>query len=265
MAWIESHQSLGTHIKLRRLARTLGILKPQAVGHLYYLWWWALDGAPSGDVSALSAAELAEVSEWPGDPEAFLAALRDCGWLDPDGRIHDWEQYVGRILSFRENNRKRQRRRRKALRHGAVTRDVRVTSRVRSDAVAGLQYSTVPTVPTLPVCVSPIVDTQPEDTHTEGTHTDSCWPTLDEVLQRAELRGIPKDCAEKWWHEHDARGGCDRHGQPLKRWESALIAFATSWRAVEAQQKARSHPPVPDEESIDWSKGFFGDETPAQP
>ncbi len=271
MAWIESHQSLGSHMKLRRLARTLGITKAQAIGHLHYLWWWALDGAPSGDLSAFSPLELAEVCEWQGDVDVFLAALRDCGWLDPDGRIHNWDRYVGRIVAFREHNRKRQRRRRKALRNGDVTRDVRVTSRVRSGPVTGLPYRTgtvpVPTVPnqqvpTVPVCVSPVVDTQPEGTHTEDTHTDSCWPTLPEVLQRAGLRGIPKDCAEKWWHEHDARGGCDRHGQPLKRWESALIAFATSWRAVDAQRKARnsdSPSQKPTRPPIDWSKGFFGD------
>jgi hypothetical protein len=95
----------------------------------------------------------------------------------------------------------------------------------------------------------------------QGTHTDSSWPVLSEVLQRAELRGIPKDCAEKWWHEHDARGGCDRHGQPLKRWESALLAFAASWRAVDAQRKARNtNQPQTAREPIDWSKGFFGNE-----
>ena len=99
--------------------------------------------------------------------------------------------------------------------------------------------------------------------HSQDAHTDSCWPTLGEVLTRAELRGIPKDCAEKWWHEHDARGGCDRHGQPLRRWESALLAFATSWRSVEAQKIRKSEPrnrkadPAP----IDWSKGFFGNKT----
>ena len=271
MAWIESHQSLGAHIKLRRLARALNVHRAQAIGHLHYLWWWALDAAPSGDLSAFSALELAEVCEWSSDPDTFLAALRDCGWLDPDGRIHNWDRYVGRILAFRESNRKRQRRRRKALRNADVTRDVRVTSRVRSSPVTGLPYrtstvpvptGTKPTVeyPSVPVCVSPVVDAQPEGTHTEDTHTDSSWPTLQEVLTRAELRGIQKECAEKWWHEHDARGGCDRHGQPLKRWESALIAFATSWRAVDAQSKARNTsrgsttPATP----ADHSKGFFG-------
>ena len=112
MAWIESHQSLGTHIKLRRLARTLGIHRAQAVGHLHYLWWWALDSAPSGDLSGLAPVEIAELADWPGDPEMFVTALRDCGWLDPDGRIHDWQDYVGRILTYREANRKRQSRHR---------------------------------------------------------------------------------------------------------------------------------------------------------
>jgi hypothetical protein len=259
MAWIESHQSLGTHLKLRRLARTLGICRAQAVGHLHYLWWWAVDGAPSGDLSALCALEVAELAEWPGDAETFLAALRDCGWIDSDGKIHDWKDYFGRILTFREGNRERQNRRRKALRNGGVTRDVRVTSRVRNGSVTGLPYrtGTVP-YPTVPECVSPGVDTPPEGTHAKDAHTDSSWPTLNEVLTRADLRGIPKDCAEKWWHEHDARGGCDRHGQPLRRWESALLAFAVSWRSVEAQKGARKNSEAQRSEPIDHSKGFFG-------
>jgi hypothetical protein len=109
MAWIESHQSLGGHIKLRRLARMLGINRAQAVGHLHFLWWWALDGAPSGDLSGMIPADIAELSEWPGDPDAFFGALRECGWIDPDGRIHDWMDYAGRLVDVRRKDRERKR------------------------------------------------------------------------------------------------------------------------------------------------------------
>lgn len=65
------------------------------------------------------------------------------------------------------------------------------------------------------------------------------WPTLAECLGVADLRGVPKGCAEKWWNEHDARGGLDKHGQPLSRWESSLLAYATSWRANDQRDRQR--------------------------
>lgn len=98
MAWIESHQSLGGHLKLRRLARILRIHRAQAIGHLHLLWWWALDGAPTGDLSGLTPEEIAELAEWPGDANAFVSALKACGWIDPDGRLHDWADYTGRLI-----------------------------------------------------------------------------------------------------------------------------------------------------------------------
>ncbi len=65
------------------------------------------------------------------------------------------------------------------------------------------------------------------------------WPTLQECLRTAEMRAIPSECAEKWWLEHDARGGLDKTGQPLDRWESSLLAYAKTWRANEEKEKQR--------------------------
>lgn len=108
MAWIESHQSLGRHPKLVRLAGKLRIHKAQAIGHLHYLWWWALDYAPKGNVSAFTPAEISAGAEWPGEPGLFHDALRD-GWIDTDGMIHDWWFYAGKLLEQREKDRERKR------------------------------------------------------------------------------------------------------------------------------------------------------------
>lgn len=291
MAWIESHQTLGGHLKLRRLAKALNIHRAQAIGHLHYLWWWALDGAPDGDLSSLNPEEIAEMAEWPGEPEPFVEALRECGWLDPDGRIHDWQDYAGKITGLREANRDRQRRRRNAARDRAVTRDNTVTSRVRhgaepplghatedtpghgadtpaghgagSRAVTGLPNPTQPnqTQPNPTVCV-PARDADSEGTHAEEAHTPGTakgqvWPTLEEVLRRIELMGITRECAEKWWYVCDSRGGCDSHGQPIRQWESNLRGFAASWRAREFQQKAPTTSRPPSRPKPDYSKGFF--------
>lgn len=275
----------------------LNIHRAQAIGHLHYLWWWALDGAPDGDLSSLKPAEIAEMAEWPGEPEPFVEALHECGWLDPDGRIHDWQDYAGKITGLREANRERQRRRRSAAREVAVTRDNPVTSPVGhgaepplghaaatphgngaaspaghgagSHAVTGLPNPTQPnqTQPNPTVCVphtgcvpAPNADSEgarTEEAHTPGTAKGQVWPTLEEVLRRTELMGIARECAEKWWYVCDSRGGCDSQGQPIRQWESSLLAFAASWRAREFQQKASTTSRPPARPKPDYSKGFL--------
>lgn len=109
MAWIESHQELGRHPKTRKLARALGISLPATVGHLHYLWWWALDFAQNGDISRYDAEELAEAALWEGDPAAFVEALTLAGFVDrATSRLHDWDQYVGKLLDRRRANAWRQ-------------------------------------------------------------------------------------------------------------------------------------------------------------
>lgn len=130
MPWIESHQSLANHKKLVRLCKVLSISKPQAVGHLHFLWWWALDGASDGDLSDLTADEIEGFAMWEGAPGALHSALRECGWIDETGKIHDWKDYGGRYHVIKEGNRRRQAalRKRLANNNALVTRDVTVTS-----------------------------------------------------------------------------------------------------------------------------------------
>ncbi|PTX99247.1 hypothetical protein DB345_02405 [Spartobacteria bacterium LR76] len=163
MAWIESHQEMARHPKTRRVALRLGISKAAVIGHLHLLWWWTLDFAPDGDLSGFDAEEVAAVAEWEGDAEQFLQALLDTGWLDEGRRVHNWEDYAGRLVTAREGIRERQRRCREKKRdavppqnddvtqmsrpcHGDVTpmsqlchADVTVTSPLRH----GTQNSTV--------------------------------------------------------------------------------------------------------------------------
>jgi hypothetical protein len=113
MAWIESHQELGTHPKLLKLARVLHVGKPCAIGYLHYLWWWAVDYAPEGDLSKFEALDIAIGGEWEGEPEVFVEALVRCGFLDEtEGNglvIHDWESYAGKLIDRRERNAERMR------------------------------------------------------------------------------------------------------------------------------------------------------------
>lgn len=118
MAWIELHQAIWTHRKTVMLAAELGIPEIYAAAHMIHLWCWALDNAPEGDLSGLSARVIAFGAGWPGDPEAFVQAAVRAGFLDRNDsgelRIHDWDDYAGRLIEIqarkRETTRERQRR-----------------------------------------------------------------------------------------------------------------------------------------------------------
>lgn len=112
--YIPSHQELGNHPKLRRLARTLAISRPAAVGHLHYLWWWSQNYAPDGDLSfeRYTAEDIADAAMWDGDAYTFVDALKTSGFLDDeDGRLilHDWQEYGGKVVKDMAKDRERKR------------------------------------------------------------------------------------------------------------------------------------------------------------
>jgi hypothetical protein len=114
MAWIESHQSLLNHRKTGRLARKLGISKITAIGHLHAFWWWCMDNAPDGNLDSIDAEDIADGSGWEEDPTAFIDALIYAGFVDgeaaePPYRIHDWHEYVGKLIEKREKDAERKR------------------------------------------------------------------------------------------------------------------------------------------------------------
>ena len=155
MAWIEVHQELIQHPKVKRLARMLNISKFDAMGRLFAFWSWALDYADNGNLSRFDASDIAEAMEWEGDPQSLVTAMIDCGPGGSSGFIerrdgglfvHDWEGYMGRLISMREKNRERQERYRER-KSGSVTspsrnHNVTVTSPLHNDNVTGLPNQT---------------------------------------------------------------------------------------------------------------------------
>lgn len=118
MAWLESHQSLGEHPKTRKAARLLGVGLPQMVGHLHFLWWWALDYAEDGDLSRFSDEDIELAARWDGESGVFAAALSACSFGDGAGFIdlrsgkpiiHDWWDYAGKLIEKRRTDAERKR------------------------------------------------------------------------------------------------------------------------------------------------------------
>jgi hypothetical protein len=118
MAYVEAHATLHNHPKTKKLARTLSITTPTAIGHLLCLWWWCQDYAQDGNLSDMTTSEIAEAADWPGDPDAFVNALLECGkeskpgYLEiaADGAllVHDWQEYGGKLFIKRQQAAKRQ-------------------------------------------------------------------------------------------------------------------------------------------------------------
>ncbi|WP_426452028.1 hypothetical protein ACP26L_08145 [Paenibacillus sp. S-38] len=93
--WIESHQELARHPKMKKLARKLRVTVPAAIGHLHLLWWWALDFAPDGNLSRYDREDIAEAAMSEAEADDFIHALTESGWVDEDEtsgelRLHDW-------------------------------------------------------------------------------------------------------------------------------------------------------------------------------
>src|SRR5690606_15256100 len=78
-----------------------------------------------GELGDVTAYEIALAAEWPGDPEAFVEALVDAGFIDRDEsglRLHDWYDYAGKLNERRERERQRSRQRRAADQRSTVQR-----------------------------------------------------------------------------------------------------------------------------------------------
>ena len=175
MPWIESHQSLRGHPKVRRAAGALGVSVPVVVGHLHHLWWWALDHAEDGDLSRFDSTDIAIGADWAGDPDKFVAALTDCGpggtagFLELGGlvgdpsnqvravhtRLHDWWDYAGKLIARRIADRARSRAKRaKSPINGARPVDGPKTVPRRSHDGPRTVLRTQPTEPTNPTSKS---------------------------------------------------------------------------------------------------------------
>lgn len=111
--YVQSYTTLRLHPKISRLKPLLSaaagepVTRAHIVGWLHLLWHWTLEYSPGGqgDLSAFTAQEIADAAEWPHNPQAFVDALIEAGWLDRADthlRVHDWWDYAGEMLRKRQ-------------------------------------------------------------------------------------------------------------------------------------------------------------------
>jgi hypothetical protein len=88
------------HPKTFDFAARLGVELPTALGHLELLWAFTGKQSPQGDIGKWPDGSIARACYWMGDPAAFMRALQDSGFIDPDPKhrliVHDWPEHCMR-------------------------------------------------------------------------------------------------------------------------------------------------------------------------
>ena len=86
------------NIKFLRLKRRLKLPHWGVVGILQSIWTFAMNNAKDGGIGRYSNDDLAAAVEWDGNPDEFVRALLECGWLNfhDEARlvIHDWHEHA---------------------------------------------------------------------------------------------------------------------------------------------------------------------------
>jgi hypothetical protein len=88
------------HPKTYDLAARLDVDRPTALGYLTLTWDFVAEVTPSGDIGRWPNGAIARACDYLGDPDKFVNALVDAGWLDQDDEyrlvVHDWPDHCER-------------------------------------------------------------------------------------------------------------------------------------------------------------------------
>ncbi len=219
------------------LAEALKISEAQAVGHLHFFWWWAMDNAPDG-VLLHSERAIARAGFWEGDPEEFVAALVAQGWIDLDKEsgkmtIHDWFDFAGKYAVKRVRDRERLR----VLRGG-----VAATTRLRSGYDAALPIP----VP-VPTAVQPL---NPPSASTKTVEAEAPLsrakkfekPTPAMVTTYAKERGFTLD-GQAFCDFYEAKGWVIGKS-PMRNWQAAVRTWEQRHERDGQAKKAKEPPRI---------------------
>lgn len=227
--WTESHQSLRFHPKTNKAVKILGVDRFKLIGHLHGLWWWCLDYAKDGDLSRYSEEQIAEGAGYDGDAIDFVAALVDAGFIDRDWRVHDWQQYGGKILRQRDSNSDRQARFRDRQRSPAKApadpqRNGYVTVTPDEDVVSNGD------VTVMPAHSNGYVTVMPEERNGYVTVTRNGSNALEE--KREDQSSSVPDLTHDRDHDHESDRDRD-HRAPTRMRKRAVSAHETHARECE--------------------------------
>jgi hypothetical protein len=86
------------HPKTFDFAARLQVSRPTAIGHLELLWAFTGKQSSQGNVGKWPDGAIARACDWMGDPNTFISALIESGFLDRDDgfrlTVHDWSHHA---------------------------------------------------------------------------------------------------------------------------------------------------------------------------
>ena len=83
------------HRKRKKLKRLIG---DGYLDHLLDFWIGVALHRPNGELAGWDSNDIADEADWNGDPEEFVSALIEAGFLELHGDVyycHDWEKWQG--------------------------------------------------------------------------------------------------------------------------------------------------------------------------
>lgn len=205
----------------RKTARLRSVIGDDAFWIPPRLWAYCAENQPDGNLESYQSAEIAELVGCQKYATSILQALKDAGFLDQNGMVHDWAEHNGYHETF--------------------------SKRAKNAAAARWSKENTPTPPKEQETGKWKVESgdkhcikHPQAMLEASNKQTSTGPSLDEVVAHAELVGYPKAESEKFWHHFEASGWIDKNGHPVKKWQSKLATWSTTVRAAGPERAHRA-------------------------
>lgn len=112
--WLKVEPAVVTHRKTKALARRWGCSPYAVVGFLIAFWNYLMEFQSDGRAADVPVEDLDELAAPCRSVQGELVSstlddLKATGFVDPDGKAHDWELYAGALLTRRERDAARKR------------------------------------------------------------------------------------------------------------------------------------------------------------
>lgn len=224
----------------RKTARLRTLLGDDALWIVPKIWSYAAENQPDGDLSGYTSDELAMLIGCPKHAASMLQALQSSGFVDSDGKIHDWEHHNGYHESYskrakdaanarwakeREKKEKNQKKEEELKKEESGNRKVETSNASRMLVASD---STETSSVSNPATKTP---SEPQKTQGDGNaseikpsrkrSTPMPIPTIEELKLHAAKIGLPETEAYKFHGYYESNGW--RVGKnPMKSWVGAI-------------------------------------------
>lgn len=210
--YIRVYSSFFTHRKTAKLRTKVG---DDAFWIPPRLWAYAAENQPDGDFSAYSSEEIAMLTGCYKHAPSIRQALVEAGFLDSDGKIHDWNQHNGYHKSFSE-------RARKAAKARWSVNDTIDKDRDR-DKDIDIETSIAPSMPQ--AC---------------SKHKRFVPPSLGECIEYGKEIGLSEDDAIHFYDHYEANGWRTKAGK-MRDWKASM----RTWKRTGESFRRNTQPQLP--------------------